>query len=88
MLKFLIQMKSTNGIEQSFTFSKEDIALLGSSPMGRPIRLENYVCYRSSDGKIAMARGPSFVEQVIICYSELCRRLAEAQIEDAEGASE
>lgn len=88
MLQYLVQINSIQGEEQSFTLSKEDIRLIRTALVGRTLNLENYVCYLTSDGKLAMARRPTYVEEVIVGYSQLCRKLAEAEVEDAEGASE
>ncbi|MFM2088345.1 MAG: hypothetical protein RLZZ237_3214 [Pseudomonadota bacterium] len=87
MLQYLIQIKCLGGKEHNFTLSKEDFHAIRTAVVGRSFSLENYVCYLTADRKLALSRRPTHVEETVVCHVELCRKLAEAEIEDAEGLS-
>ncbi|NYE60151.1 hypothetical protein FHW58_001303 [Duganella sp. 1224] len=84
MLQYLIQIHATTGAEHSISLSHEDLGLIRAAPPGRPISLENYIAYLTSEQTLALSRRPAHEESVVVCYQTLCRKLAEAEIEAGE----
>jgi hypothetical protein len=81
MLQYLIQIDASEGTQRSFTFSREDIRALRNAPVGRPFDLENYICYITAEHKLSLSRRPAHIDVSTVCYRTLCRKLAEAAID-------
>jgi hypothetical protein len=84
MLQYLIQVPTPGGRECCITLSQKDLRLLREAAVGRPLDLDNYVAYRTSNEQIAFSRRPDHAESAVIAYADLKRKLIEAEIETGE----
>jgi hypothetical protein len=60
-------------------FSPADLHKLRAVRGGRPFHLEHYLAYLAAADTLALARKPDYVDQALLQYSLLCRKLAEAE---------
>jgi hypothetical protein len=84
MLQYLIQMTDIEGSECSFSLSPDDLRQIRAARPGRPFNLDNYIAYLTADLQLALSRRPGHKESVVVAYAAMCRKLAEAEIEDRE----
>jgi len=87
MLQYLIQMTAVQGDECHFSLSREDLRRIRAARTGRSFDLDNYIAYLTADQQLALSRRPAHEETVLVCYGDICRKLAEAEIEDGERAA-
>ncbi|OFA05377.1 hypothetical protein [Duganella phyllosphaerae] len=79
MLDYLVQISvEETGKQFVGTFSDADLVHLLSPRTGRAFDLENYKAYLTPDGKISLARKPSYEEYTTLTLAELVRALRSA----------
>jgi len=79
MLDYLVQISvEETGEEFVGTFSDADLVHLLPPRTGRAFDLENYKAYLTPDGRISLAKKPSYEEQATLPLAELLRALRSA----------
>jgi len=79
MLDYLVQISvAETGEEFVGTFSDADLVHLLSPRTGRAFDLENYKAYVAPDGRISLAKKPSYEEHATLTLAELLRALRSA----------